>query len=149
MNPPRAIAIQLTFLLLPIAISLAIGAALVIAVGRDPLEVVDAPLGKAPSKTAASSAASSTSGSRSRWSASAWSSPVRAGLWNIGVEGQMMMGAIFASWGAQYILLDESLSPLLNLLLIALSALGGMVWAFVVGILKFAWASTRSSAASP
>src|SRR5689334_1583396 len=23
-----------------------------------------------------------------------------AGLWNIGVEGQMMMGAIFASWGA-------------------------------------------------
>ena len=32
----------------------------------------------------------------------------RAGaLWNIGVEGQMMMGALFASWGAQYLLLPE------------------------------------------
>ena len=42
LNDPRAIAIRITFLLLPIAISLAIGAILVIAVGRDPLEVVDA-----------------------------------------------------------------------------------------------------------
>ena len=41
----------------------------------------------------------------------------RAGLWNIGVEGQMMMGAIFASWGAQFIPLGENLAPLLQLLL--------------------------------
>ena len=135
MKPPRAIAIQIAFLLLSIAISLAVAAILVTAVGRDPLEVVDA-LWKGAFKDTRK-----LGGVVNFWIPLTLVSiglvvTFRAGLWNIGVEGQMMMGAIFASWGAQYILLDESLSPLLNLLLIALSALGGMVWAFVVGILK-------------
>ena len=135
MKDTKSLAVQIAFLLIPVMISLAVAAILVTAVGRDPLEVVDA-LWKGAFKD-----------SRKLGSVVNFWIPLtlvsiglvvtfRAGLWNIGVEGQMMMGAIFASWGAQFILVDESLSPLLNVILIALSALGGMFWAFVVGALK-------------
>ena len=135
MKDTKSLAVQIAFLLIPVMISLAVAAALVTAVGRDPLEVVDA-LWKGAFKD-----------SRKLGSVVNFWIPLtlvsiglvvtfRAGLWNIGVEGQMMMGAIFASWGAQYILVGESLSPLLNVILIALAALGGMFWAFVVGALK-------------
>ena len=149
LNDPRTLAIRIAFLLLPIAISLAIGAILVIAVGRDPLEVVDA-LWKGAFKDTRK-----IGGVVNFWIPLTLVSiglvvTFRAGLWNIGVEGQMMMGALFASWGAQYILLNESLSPLLHLILIALSALGGMFWGCCCGTCsKSGWASTRFSAASP
>lgn len=56
-----------------------------------------------------------------------------AGLWNIGVEGQMIMGAVFASWGA----LTLQLPPLLLVPVeILLAMLGGALWALVVGFLK-------------
>ena len=126
---------RIAFLLIPIGISLAVAAALVIAVGRDPLDVVDA-LWKGAFKDSRK-----LGGVFNFWIPLTLVSiglvvAFRAGLWNIGVEGQMMMGALFASWGAQYLLLDESAAPLLHLLLIALAALGGMFWAFVVGALK-------------
>ena len=132
---PRALAIQIGFLLIPVAISLAVAAVLVTAVGRDPLEVVDA-LWKGAFKDSRK-----VGGVVNFWIPLTLVSiglvvTFRAGLWNIGVEGQMMMGAIFASWGAQYLLWDASMSPLLNLVLIALSALGGMFWALLVGLLK-------------
>ena len=41
-KPSRTLAIKIGFLLIPVAISLAVAAVLVTAVGRDPLEVVDA-----------------------------------------------------------------------------------------------------------
>src|SRR5688572_16741186 len=56
-----------------------------------------------------------------------------AGLWNIGVEGQMMMGAVFASYGAQFITLPQ---PLLIPVCLILAAVGGIFWALVVGLLK-------------
>jgi len=56
-----------------------------------------------------------------------------AGLWNIGIEGQMVMGAIFASWGAQFIdLPNMALIPVC----VALAMLGGMLWALLAGLLK-------------
>lgn len=135
MNNPKNIAIQLIFTLIPIAISLAIAAVLVSAVGRDPIEVAET-LWKG-----AFSDSRKVGGVFNFWIPLTLVSiglvvTFRAGLWNIGVEGQMMMGAIFASWGAQFLLLDESLSPLLIILEILLAALGGMFWAFLVGILK-------------
>jgi general nucleoside transport system permease protein len=57
-----------------------------------------------------------------------------AGLWNIGVEGQMVMGAIFASWGALF--LDFLPQLLLIPACIILSAIGGMLWALLAGVLK-------------
>lgn len=56
-----------------------------------------------------------------------------AGLWNIGVEGQMGMGAVFATWGA----LTLQLPPLILVPVeILLAMLGGALWAVLVGILK-------------
>lgn len=56
-----------------------------------------------------------------------------AGLWNIGVEGQMMMGAVFASYAARTFDLP---SPLLIASAIMMAGLGGMMWGILVGILK-------------
>jgi simple sugar transport system permease protein len=56
-----------------------------------------------------------------------------AGLWNIGAEGQVIMGALFASWAARTFVLP---SPIMLPLEVALAALGGALWGFVVGILR-------------
>jgi len=59
----------------------------------------------------------------------------RIGLWNIGVEGQMMMGAVFSTallrWGW------HSPSPGLFLTMsLAAGAIGGALWAMIAGYLK-------------
>ena len=60
--------------------------------------------------------------------------PSRIGLINVGVEGQLYMGACFAAWGALtfYQLPAWALLPLLMLLGMA----GGAAWAFIPGYLK-------------
>ncbi len=59
-----------------------------------------------------------------------------SGLWNIGVEGQVVLGAIATTW-VYRLLLESGLPPGL---IIALAILGGMVggaiWAALAGILK-------------
>jgi ABC-type uncharacterized transport system permease subunit len=66
-----------------------------------------------------------------------------AGLWNIGVEGQIIMGAIGAAWGVR--LFAENAHPPLGLhlghdgILIAafvLAALGGALWALLAAVLR-------------
>jgi len=56
-----------------------------------------------------------------------------AGLWNIGVEGQIVMGAIFASWGALFLDLPPVVLLIVNL---SLAMLGGGLWGLLVGVLK-------------
>ncbi len=59
-----------------------------------------------------------------------------AGLWNIGVEGQITMGAIFTTWVLR-LLQDSTLSP--GLIIVAgflAGMLGGTLWASLVGLLK-------------
>jgi len=59
-----------------------------------------------------------------------------AGLWNIGIEGQMTLGAIFAT-GMLRLLQDSSLSPALIIILgILAGVVGGAVWAALAGVLK-------------
>jgi simple sugar transport system permease protein len=59
-----------------------------------------------------------------------------AGLWNIGVEGQMVLGAIFAT-GMLRLLQDTSWSPGLIIVLgIVAGVVGGAVWAALAGALK-------------
>ena len=57
----------------------------------------------------------------------------RAGLWNIGVEGQIVLGAIFTSWVAREV--SAPAAVLLPLMILA-GALGGMFWGGVVGLLR-------------
>ncbi len=59
-----------------------------------------------------------------------------AGLWNIGVEGQMVLGAIFATWMLR-LLQDTSLPPWLIIALgILFGVVGGALWAALAGALK-------------
>jgi general nucleoside transport system permease protein len=59
-----------------------------------------------------------------------------AGLWNIGVEGQMTLGAIFATWMLR-VLQDSSLPPALIIFLGILAGIvGGALWASLAGALK-------------
>ena len=59
-----------------------------------------------------------------------------AGLWNIGIEGQIMLGAIFAT-GALRLFLDSSLPPGVVLAASILAgAAGGALWAVLAGALK-------------
>jgi ABC-type uncharacterized transport system permease subunit len=59
-----------------------------------------------------------------------------AGLWNIGVEGQMTLGAIFATWMLRS-LQDTGLPPGLIIFLgILAGVLGGGLWASLAGALK-------------
>ncbi|HSG44525.1 MAG TPA: ABC transporter permease [Anaerolineales bacterium] len=56
-----------------------------------------------------------------------------AGLWNIGIEGQIVMGAVAASWVALY--MDAS-RPVIIFVEIALAMLAGALWAGLAGVLK-------------
>jgi simple sugar transport system permease protein len=56
-----------------------------------------------------------------------------AGLWNIGIEGQIILGAIFASWVALKV--DGPAILLIPLELLA-AMVGGALWAGIVAVLK-------------
>jgi ABC-type uncharacterized transport system permease subunit len=59
-----------------------------------------------------------------------------AGLWNIGVEGQIVLGAIGTTWVLR-LLQDSSWSPALILILAILAGMiGGALWAALAGVLK-------------
>jgi general nucleoside transport system permease protein len=61
--------------------------------------------------------------------------PARAGLFNIGGEGQLVLGAIGAVFMAE--LMANSLSPFVQLLVIAIGGMiGGAAWAAVPAVLK-------------
>ncbi len=59
-----------------------------------------------------------------------------AGLWNIGVEGQIVLGAVLTTWILR-LLQSTSLPPALILVLAVLAGLvGGVLWALLAGALK-------------
>jgi simple sugar transport system permease protein len=59
-----------------------------------------------------------------------------AGLWNIGVEGQMTLGAIFTTWILR-LLQNSSLPPDVTIFLgILAGVIGGALWAGLAGVLK-------------
>jgi simple sugar transport system permease protein len=59
-----------------------------------------------------------------------------AGLWNIGVEGQIVLGAVFTTWVLRE-LQDSTLSPALIIVLAMLAGIvGGILWAVLAGVLK-------------
>ncbi|MBM3179288.1 MAG: ABC transporter permease [Chloroflexi bacterium] len=59
-----------------------------------------------------------------------------SGLWNIGVEGQVVLGAIATTWVFRYFL-ESGLHPALVITLAILGGmLGGALWASFTGVLK-------------
>jgi len=61
-----------------------------------------------------------------------------AGLWNIGVEGQMVMGALGASWVALKVAAPNPAIPgwLILLLEVLAAMIAGSLWAVLAGLLK-------------
>lgn len=60
-----------------------------------------------------------------------------AGLWNIGIEGQISLGAIMATWALR-LLQDSGQSPLVIILAGFVAGMaGGIIWALLAGVLKF------------
>jgi len=57
----------------------------------------------------------------------------KAGLWNIGIEGQIILGSLAATWVA---LTVEAPAPILISLEVLAAMLGGALWAALAGILK-------------
>jgi ABC-type uncharacterized transport system permease subunit len=60
--------------------------------------------------------------------------PLKAGLFNIGGEGQIYIGALFASIAALY--LPQIYGPMHLLVCVAAGMLGGALWAAIAGYLK-------------
>jgi simple sugar transport system permease protein len=59
-----------------------------------------------------------------------------AGLWNIGVEGQIVLGAVLTTWVLR-LLQDTALSPALIIVLAVVAGIvGGALWAALAGVLK-------------
>lgn len=128
---PRAV-IRAAFILLPAAAALVITGVLIAALGSDPFDVFSKAWDGA-FKDSAKIAAVLNLWIPLTLAAIGLIITFTAGLWNIGVEGQMMVGAVAASWGAQFLPLPQSV---LVPVCIALGALGGTGWAILVGILK-------------
>jgi simple sugar transport system permease protein len=119
--------------LVPVVFSLAITALLIIAVGENPLAVVDLIV----SGSMGSSAGVATSlnfGIPLVLCACGLLVTFRAGLYNIHVEGQMMAGAIAASAAALFV---QGLPPALTIGLAVVAGAGGGVFSgVIVGILR-------------
>ncbi|MGD1992287.1 MAG: ABC transporter permease [Anaerolineae bacterium] len=56
-----------------------------------------------------------------------------AGQWNVGVEGQIVLGAILATWVARNVFWSQV--PVITLMLLA-GILGGALWGILAGLLK-------------
>jgi ABC-type uncharacterized transport system permease subunit len=59
-----------------------------------------------------------------------------AGLWNIGIEGQIIMGAIFTTWVLRALQHSTVPGGIIIVLGILAGIFGGALWAFLVGLLK-------------
>jgi ABC-type uncharacterized transport system permease subunit len=61
-----------------------------------------------------------------------------AGQWNIGVEGQIILGAVCAAWVARTVAVGDPSRPSVLLLVLILigGMVGGAIWGFLAGALK-------------
>lgn len=128
----RPIGLRVVFLLVPIVLSLLITSILILAIGQNPFEVY------VTIWQGAFRNAGTWAGVVNFWIPLTFASmglviTFTAGLWNIGVEGQMMMGAIWASWAARSLPLPPlALIPIE----IVMAMAGGAFWGLLVGILR-------------
>jgi len=60
----------------------------------------------------------------------------RAGIWNIGAEGQLLIGAVMVAWLGTRV--GGWPAPLAMVVVLAAAALGGALWAGIAGVLRSA-----------
>lgn len=123
---------RVAFLILPILLSLFITALLIMAMGSDPITVFNL-VWEGAFRDSRAIALVLNFWIPLTLAAIGLIITFTAGQWNIGVEGQIMMGAVFATWVALTVDLPH---PLLIAVEIAAAMLGGILWAALVGVLK-------------
>ena len=121
--------------LLAVLVALVLAALLILAVGKDPFEAYWALLrGMFGSfDRVASSLARSTP---YIGGALAVAFAFRAGLFNIGVEGQILVGATLAAWVGTWGFLADVPGPVLIPVIVLAGAVGGGLWGAIPGVLK-------------
>jgi simple sugar transport system permease protein len=132
MKSSRSIAMQAGLLAAPVLLALLITAVLVLSVGVNPLDVVDR-VWQGAFRNPASFAAVLNFFIPLTLAALGLVITFTAGLWNIGVEGQMIVGAICASWVARTFSLP---GPALIVVELSAAMLGGALWGLLIGVLK-------------
>jgi simple sugar transport system permease protein len=60
----------------------------------------------------------------------------RIGLWNIGIEGQILAGSVFATWALRWGAASPESGSWIVLLSLVAAVLGGGLWAALAGLLK-------------
>lgn len=128
----QSLPVRIAFTVGPILVSLLVTGLLILIVGANPFKVVEKLWGGAFADLA------SVSNVINFWIPLTLASiglivTFTAGLWNIGVEGQILVGALFASGVA---LNWHIPAPFLVPVEILMAMLGGGLWAALVGVLK-------------
>ncbi len=132
MQNSRKLGLQVVFMLLAIVVSLLLSAMLTLFIGRNPLVVFQQVWEGAFSNI------TRVAGVFNFWIPLTLASlglivTFRAGLWNIGVEGQIMFGAVFASGVAIFLPVPSFIRVPIEIIA---AVFGGMLWALLVGVLK-------------
>jgi len=118
-----------------IVLALAVGAVVILLVGDNPLEAYAALLRGmfgSPDRIAASFARSTPF----IGTALAVAFAFRAGLFNIGAEGQILVGATLAAWVGTFSYLHDVPGILLIPIVMLAGAVGGGLWGAIPGVLK-------------
>jgi simple sugar transport system permease protein len=121
--------------ILAVLIALVIAALVIVAVGKNPLEAYWALL-RGMFGSGDRIAASLGRSTPFIGGALAVAFAFRAGLFNIGVEGQILVGATTAAWVGTFSWLADVPGPLLIPIVILAGAVGGGVWGGIPGVLK-------------
>ena len=130
---------RLTNLLLPVGVVLVSAVGLLLLAGTNPWDplklIVEGSIGWPPFEAGIASKVGDTV---MVWVPIALASAglivtFKAGMWNIGIEGQIIMGAIAAAFVAREV---SAPRPILVFLTILGGAVGGMLWGLLVGVLR-------------
>jgi len=60
----------------------------------------------------------------------------RAGLFNIGAEGQLLMGGLLAAWVATFTFVGDSPAFVAIIIVLAAGLIGGLIWGGIPGVLR-------------
>ena len=118
-----------------VALALGVAALVILAVGANPLEAYSALLrgmfGNADRINASLGRSTPFIGA-----ALAVAFAFRAGLFNIGAEGQLLVGALLAAWVGTFSWIADLPGPLAIVLIILAGIVGGGAWGGIPGVLK-------------
>lgn len=129
---PRALLARAGNLLLPVVLAFAVALLLLQLAGAPPLEAMRL-LGEGSVGSSAKVADTLAAWVPLALAAAGLVITFAAGLWNIGVEGQIIAGAIATTWVARE---APGPAPVLVALALVAGVVGGALWALLAGVLK-------------